>query len=287
VKDKALGKGFQTLLGMDKEQGSGVDASRVIEVSVNDISPNPHQPRKFFNDEELESLKNSIEVDGVIQPIIVSRKEGGGYTLIAGERRWRATKLLGKTTIPAIVKNHEPDAMLRIALIENIQRADLNIIEEAEAYGSLINDFGLSQEQCAAKVGKDRTTVTNALRMLTLPNEIKDDLVEKRLSPGHARSLLSLEDKASILKARDVVVKKKMNVRQTEMLCKRLKSKPAASAQEQVCDADLDHIAEALRAHLRTKVKIAGNSKKGKIEVSYFSAAELERISSLLGVELG
>lgn len=299
----ALGKGFNSLLGgIVDDQGeldigsmtSERSVASVIKIKVEDIEANPHQPRKIFEDEALESLTNSIREDGVVQPIIVTKSQRPGkYTLVAGERRWRASRKAGLDTIPALVKEGNDDAMLRVALIENIQRADLSIIEEAEAYQSLINDFGLSQEQCAKKVGKDRTTVTNALRLLQLPKEIQDDLLEKKLTMGHGRALLSLEDKKMMLRTRDIIVKKDLNVRQTEQICKRFKTVGAEgvdklstdSSTALKADADLEYLADALRNHLRTKVKISGNASRGRIEVSFFSAAELERLTQLLGVE--
>jgi len=298
-KRTALGKGFNSLLGLDSQGEPAVDpkeqevdfSKAVIDIQLTDIEPNPHQPRKIFEDEALLSLSNSIQEDGVVQPIIVSkRSESGKYLLIAGERRWRASKIAGKTSIPALVKEGSSDTMLRVALIENIQRADLSIIEEAEAYQSLINDFGLSQEQCAKKVGKDRTTISNALRLLNLPSEIQDDLLDRRITMGHGRAILSLEDKKLMLRARDIVIKKALSVRQTEQLCRRFKKSDGGKVvdggvTENSNDAaDLDYIADSLRAHLRTKVKVSGNGSRGRIEVSYFSAAELERVIQLLGI---
>lgn len=292
----ALGKGFNSLLGMNLEEEPIPAASQfnkqqintVLEISINDLEPNPHQPRKVFDDEALKSLTESIKVDGIIQPILVAKADKPScYTVIAGERRWRAARLAGLHKVPVIVKGHVPEEMLRVALIENIQRSDLNIIEEAEAYSSLIRDFGLTQDACSKKVGKERSTVTNALRLLSLPREVQDDLVEGRLTMGHGRALLSLEDKKLILRARDMVVKKNLNVRQTEQLCKSFKKKGAESADEQGSrgiDPDMEYMAESLRSHLRTKVKLSGNASRGKIEVSYFSAAELERIMETIGL---
>lgn len=305
TKKPALGKGLNSLLGLNDQSaaspksptakvvgGSGgaseikVPPENLIRrISPDDIEPNPHQPRKVFNQDELLELANSLKVDGIVQPLIVAKSDRPNkYVLIAGERRWRASKLAGLGQIPVIVKDVTSDDMLRIALIENIQRADLNALEEAQAYASLINDFGLTQEQCAKKVGKDRVTVTNFLRLLTLPKEVQDDLLENRLTMGHGRALLSLEDKRLILRARDIVVKKKLSVRQTEQLCKRMKTgdpqKPGATAKTA---ADLEYLAENLRSHLRTKVKFSGTGARGRIEISYFSAAELERVLTLIG----
>lgn len=305
TKRDALGKGFNSLLGLGGDEevadldkrypkagataqpGSSKDA--VLQIDVQSIEPNPHQPRKIFHDDALKSLVASVKVDGIIQPLVVTQSDKPGkFTLIAGERRWRAARLSNLEKVPAIVKEMVPEDMLRIALIENIQRSDLNIIEEAEAYASLIRDFGLTQEQCSTKVGKDRTTVTNALRLLSLPRELQDDLMDKKLTMGHGRALLALEEKKSILRARDIVIKKQLSVRQTESLVKTFKKtgsldKDSPSKRE---DANLNYLAESLRSHLKTKVKISGSSKKGKIEISYFNPSELERIMNAMGTKI-
>lgn len=299
----ALGKGFSSLLGLNDDEMAGSIAQAtdsgvavapgkaIVDMPIDAIEPNPHQPRKLFDDEALLSLSASIKEDGVMQPVVVAKTERPGkFILIAGERRWRASKLAGKEEIPAIIRDSANDDMLRLALIENIQRQDLSIIEEAEAYQSLIKDFGLTQDQCAQKVGKDRSTVTNALRLLHLPREIQDDMMDNRLTMGHGRALLSLEDKRLMLRARDIVIKKELNVRQTEQLCKTFGQSQQAgasgSSESPAANADLDYLSETLRSHLRTKVKIAGTGSRGKIEISYFTAAELERILGTLGLDL-
>ncbi|MCX6126523.1 MAG: ParB/RepB/Spo0J family partition protein, partial [Proteobacteria bacterium] len=263
--------------------------SAVIELPIEVITVNPHQPRRFFKDAELQSLASSIKVDGVIQPITVTRTETAGkYMLIAGERRLRASKLAGLEKIPAIIREPMTDQeQLRVALIENIQRQDLNVLEEAEAYHALIHDFGLTQEQCADKVGKERSTVANILRILQLPREVQDDLAEGRLSMGHGRALLALEDKKTILRARDVVIKRGLNVRQTEQLCKSQKASERLPPSHSEKSADLMYIADGLRATLRTKVKLIGDGNRGRIEIAYFSAAELERLMAAMGHKIG
>lgn len=298
VRKGSLGKGLSSLLGEENEtntdpvktkstiQEPKTQQQAIVNIPVEAIEPNPHQPRKVFDEEDLRDLTASIREDGVIQPLIVTNSDSAGrYTLVAGERRLRASKLAGKVTVPAIIRENAANEMLRLALIENIQRSDLNIIEEAEAYSSLIKDYGLTQEQCADRVGKDRSTVTNLLRLLNLPREIQDDLLEERLSMGHGRALLSLPDRKTMLRARDVVLKKQLSVRQTEDLCKSLRNnsaEPTASEQPS-SNPDLDYVADSLRAHLRTKVRISGSSQRGKIEISFFTAAELERIAGILG----
>ncbi len=290
----ALGKGISSLLG-DSEAAAPTPTvkshrqpveAEVLRLDIADIDANPQQPRKIFDDVALKELSESLRQDGLLQPIIVAKGDvEGRYIIVAGERRWRASKLAGFDTIPAIVKDSMPDDLLRLALIENIQRADLNIIEEAEAYASLIKDYGLTQEQCADRVGKERSTVANTLRMLLLPKEIQDDILEGRLTMGHGRAILSLEDKKMMLRCRDIVIKKSLSVRQTEQLCKTFKDpKQGAKAGGVIKDeADLQYITESLRSFLHTKVKLAGNTSRGKIEISYFSAAELERILRMIG----
>jgi ParB family transcriptional regulator, chromosome partitioning protein len=298
-KGAALGKGFNSLLGLEQREpkieltSQAKDpravGSYISKLQVAAIDPNPKQPRRHFRPEDLSGLAKSIEVDGIIQPILVSKqKQGERFTLVAGERRWRAAQMAGLTEVPCIIKEHSPEELLRVALIENIQRADLNVIEEALAYGSLMNEFGLTQEQCAQKVGKDRSTITNTLRLLGLPNEIQQDIIESRLSMGHGRAVLALSDTKVMLRARDQIIKSGMNVRQTENLCKSLttpKKKPAPTKEESN-NADLQYVAESLRGYLRTKVKIKGDSNKGSLEISYFSSAELQRILQTMGVKM-
>ena len=303
----SLGKGITSLLGgfdadaptptktvIPTRQGAETVAIpqgklSVVELSQDMIEVNPHQPRRIFKDEELTALAASIKVDGVIQPVTVTKTSvPGKYMLIAGERRLRASKLAGLSKIPAIIREPMSDQeQLRVALIENIQRQDLNVLEEAEAYHSLIEDFGLTQEQCAEKVGKERSTVANVLRILQLPKEVRDDLVENRLTMGHGRALLSLEDRKLILRARDIIIKKGLNVRQSEQLVKNYKSQQQPGGRMGKDTADLDYLADSLRATLKTKVKISGNGGKGKIEISYFSSAELERLLAVFGHKMG
>lgn len=300
----ALGKGISSLLGdigSDETVTSAPNAAavsegqkhspvrrrleaEVVRLDIATVDPNPQQPRKVFDAAALKELSESLKQDGLLQPIIVTRGEvDGRYVIIAGERRWRASKLAGFESIPAIIKEGVADDLLRLALIENIQRADLNIMEEAEAYASLIKDYGLTQEQCADRVGKDRSTVTNTLRLLVLPREIQDDILDGRLSMGHGRAILSLDDKKLMLRARDIVIKKSLSVRQTEQLCKTFKHPKNAEGRQIKDEADLNYITESLRTYLHTKVRLAGNTSRGKIEISYFSAAELERILRAMG----
>lgn len=292
-KRNSLGKGLNSLLGLESEANgqtprnsseSTPAETQLIQVSVSQIKPNPQQPRKKFDEHDLGELAQSLKTDGVVQPLVVTQNEDQTYTLIAGERRWRASKRAGLDKVPVLIKDVAPDEMLRIALIENVQRANLNVIEEAQAYAALIKDFGLTQEECAKKVGKDRATVTNMLRVLNLPKEIQEDLINHKLTMGHGRALLALSEPSTMLKARDLILARNLNVRQTEQLVKRIKKngwqdKPE-SAQK---SSDLEYLAESLRSHLRTKVKLSGSGARGKIEISYFSAAELERLLEMIG----
>lgn len=292
-KRTGLGKGIGSLLGdIDLDRvvtgaSKEVEQPQIPKKAILDIEPskiiaNPNQPRKHFEASELKSLALSIKQDGILQPLVVSI-DGENYSLIAGERRLRAAKIAGLKTVPVIIKEGTPEELLRLALIENIQRSDLSIIEEARAYESLIKEFGLTQEACARKVGKDRSTVANALRILMLPVEVQGDLANKKLSMGHGRALLSLDNKTKILEVRDIIEKKALSVRQTEQLCKQYKESNKSRGKENKINNDLQYIADNLRSHLRTKVKLAGSGSRGKIEISYFSAGELERILSLIG----
>ena len=226
-------------------------------------------------------MANSIKVDGIVQPLIVTKNDKNEFILIAGERRWRASRIVGLKEVPVIVKSVTPNESLRIAIIENVQRADLNVIEEGKAYQTLINDFEITHDECAIQVGKDRSTVTNLIRMLSLPQTVQQHLLEKNISMGHGRALLSLEDEELISKACDIVVSKGLTVRQTESLVRKLKKSGSFDlnkASSGKRDNNLEYIAETLRGHFNTKVKLSGTGQRGKIEISYFTADELERI---------
>ena len=235
-------------------------------------------------------LAKSISEDGILQPLVVARvkSQANRFSLIAGERRLRASIISGQKKVPILIKKNVENKALRLALIENIQRADLNVIEEANAYHSLIRDHGLTQEQCAEKVGKERSTISNLLRLLNLPDLVQEDLIQSRMSMGHARALLGLESTDMILEARTLVLKKSLSVRKTEMLCKSLtgKSEGLGNANKNLPDPDIVYIADSLRELLKTKIKIAGSSQRGKIEISYFSTSELERILGLISKKL-
>jgi ParB family chromosome partitioning protein len=268
----ALGKGLGALI---PEQGR-----EVIEVELSRVVTGSEQPRRAFNDERLKELAASIKEKGVIQPVVVKREGGGRFMLIAGERRYRASQLVGLKKIPAIVREAEPEDALEIALIENLQREDLNPLETAHAFDKLIEKFGLSQEQVAAKVGKDRATVANYLRLLNLPEEIKRLLREGKLSMGHAKAILSMEgEERQLLAARDIV-KSGLSVRASEKLS-RTKAKKKSSTPP-ARDPDVVSLEQKLITHLGTKVAINSKGQKGSITIEYYSLEELERLLDVL-----
>jgi len=276
MQKQALGKGLGALIPDlsvldDKEK----KALGIIDIELDKIIPNEYQPRKVFNDEKLRELAASIKEQGVIQPVIVHRT-GAGYQLIAGERRWRASRLAGLKTIPSLVKEATKREFLEMALIENIQREDLNPLEAAEAYKRLQDEFKLTQEDLAKRVGKERSTVTNFLRLLGLPKEIKQELATGALTMGHAKAILSLERVRDQMRAAFTIVKKGLSVREAETLSSRLKTPPKEKKAR--LSHELKSIEEKLRKALGTKVVITAKSKGGRIVVEYYSAEELERI---------
>ena len=277
MQKQALGKGLGALipdlssLG-DKERR----ALGISEIELDKIIPNEYQPRKVFDDEKLKELAASIREQGVIQPIIVHRSAGGGHQLIAGERRWRAARLAGLKTIPALVKEATKRELMEMALIENIQREDLNALEAAEAYKRLQDEFKLTQEDLAKRVGKERSTVTNFLRLLSLPKEVKQDLASGSLSMGHAKALLSLERVRDQIAAASAIVKKGLSVREAETLAARFKN-PGKQKKERV-STDLKPLEEKLKKALGTKVSIDAKAKGGRIVIEYYSNDELDRI---------
>jgi ParB family chromosome partitioning protein len=273
---QALGKGLGALIPDlstldDKEK----KALGITEIELDRIVPNEYQPRKAFDDDKLKELAASIREQGVIQPVIVHRA-GSGYELIAGERRWRASRLAGLKTIPALIKEATKRDLLEMALIENIQREDLNALEAAEAYKRLQDEFKLTQEDLAKRVGKERSTVTNFLRILHLPKEIKQELAGGALSMGHAKALLSLERSRDQIQAAALIVKKGLSVREAESLAARLKNPPKERKIHQ--SQELKSLEERLKKSLGTKVSILSKSKGGRIIIEYFSAEELDRI---------
>jgi len=278
VKKTGLGKGMAALLPVVEEE----DGKSYFACPIEQIKPNKNQPRKTFADDRLEELAASIREKGIIQPLVV-RKKSDHYELIAGERRWRAAQKAGLRDVPVVIQDVSDDTALEMALIENIQREDLNAVEEAEAYQALMDTFSLSQEVLAKRVGKERSTITNALRLLRLPSDIKRDIVENRLAMGHARALLSLEAVDDMKGARDEIVKRKLSVREAETLVKKLKSgKPHTP--KKVTDPQLSDLVERLKRHFKAKVAIKKSGRGGKIEIAYGDQVELTRIIDLLSL---
>lgn len=258
----------------------------VIEVNINKIEPNPGQPRTSFDDETLQELAQSISQHGVLQPLLVTKK-GSFYELVAGERRWRAAKLAGLKKLPVIVKELSEKEKKEIALIENIQREDLNVIEEARAYQRLIEEFSMKQEELAARINKSRSAIANRMRLLKLCDKVLDMTAKGVISEGHARALLAVESEALQLETAMQIVEKGLNVRETEKLIKRLLT-PAPAKTDAESDwksrdkVIYDDIELKLRAHLGTKVSIHRTEPdKGKIQVEYYSIEELERLIEL------
>ena len=265
----ALGKGLEALL---PEKGD-----EVIKIDITKIVPNVHQPRKVFRDEALRELADSIKEKGVLQPVIVTRVGDGTFRLIAGERRWRASQLAGLKKIPALVKDVSSQDSVEIALIENIQREDLNPMETAEAFDHLIREFRLTQETLSERVGKERATIANYLRMLKLPDEIKAYVNAGSIAMGHAKAILSIESKQKQIEAAKTIINLGLSVRAAEALCKKL-AHPAPKAKKQEKMPEVVELEHKLVRALGTKVKIHHKGKKGSVEIEYYSLDELDRL---------
>lgn len=268
----ALGKGLNALIPEKGEE--------VLYLDIDRIMPGKQQPRRVFHEESLKELAASIKEKGVLQPVIVTRTGDGTFNLIAGERRWRASVLAGLKKMPALIKNVASRDSLEIALIENIQREDLNPIETAEAFQRLLRDFNLTQEDLSARVGKERATVANYLRLLKLPDEIKTMLYNGSLSIGHAKALLAVEGKVQQVEAARRIVRDGLSVRETERLSKKM-TRPLKSVAKR--DPQIASLEEKLIKQLGTKVRIIHKGKKGgKIEIEYYSLDELDRLLEIL-----
>lgn len=287
TKNKGLGKGLGSLLGEVADINRIKEVSPVTEedlkneqtVKLRLIEPNREQPRKDFDEEALQELAESIRVHGIIQPLIVTKK-GERFQIIAGERRWRAAKLAGLKEVPVIVKDYSEEEIAEIALIENIQRKDLNPVEEARAYKKLMTEYSLTQEALSERISKSRTVIANALRILRLPEAVLDEVSKGNLSLGHAKVILSLESEELQKKACATVLEKNLSVRETETLVKGLtKEKKPGEKKTLKNKAEYDKAASTLTEKLGTKVKISRSSEHaGKIEIEYYSLEDFERI---------
>ena len=283
--NKGLGKGLGALLGESAMQSAPQQSPLLLPLQK--IEPNRLQPRKNFDEEELSSLADSIRQHGVIQPLTVRLLDSGFYQIIAGERRWRAARLAGLREVPVVVIEADDKKAMELALIENLQRADLTPIEEARGYQQLIGEYGLTQEQVADRVSKSRPAVANAMRLLSLPDELLSLVEEGKLTAGHARALLTLKDTPQQLAVAQKVINLQLSVRQTEAMCKKL-SKAAQKPEPK--PVEVDYLAECektLSRRLGRGVKIVSGKRKGKIELEYYGQEDLQRLYEVLAQVLG
>lgn len=274
---KGLGKGLDALFAEDAKDG-------VTEVKLTEVMPNKNQPREFFDEESLAALSDSIKEYGVIQPIIVNKK-GDGYIIVAGERRWRAAKKAGLKTIPVIIREYDERAAAEIALVENLQREDLNPIEVAEGYRSLMNEYNLTQEDISARLGKSRSAVANSVRLLSLDGDTKKRLIAGDITEGHARCALSLPQGVVREFFVNRIVEQGLNVRQAELLAKELSKTPQKKDKKTLSSAykiELERIGARLEQRFGTKVSFSGTQKKGKLVFEYYGNRDLERLLALL-----
>lgn len=277
---KRLGRGLDALI----PSLSVNDDDKVIEISLSQLRPNPYQPRKTFDEDSIKELAESIKQHGIIQPIIV-RTVLKGYEIIAGERRFRASQFCGNATIPAVVRSFTDQQVMEIALIENLQREDLNAIEVAVAYQALIDKFKLTQEELSMKVGKSRSHIANFVRLLSLPAEIKDNVSRGTISMGHARALVGIKDEKAQKELADLTVSLEWSVRDLEEAIQKLDTKQPedkTKPNQKKRDPYIDHLEESLRERFKTTVKIKQQKDKGKIELQYYSKQDLERLLELL-----
>ncbi|HSN95217.1 MAG TPA: ParB/RepB/Spo0J family partition protein [Anaerolineaceae bacterium] len=286
VKKSGLGKGLEALIPGNWDKPA-VDSQKLSEqvslIPVGKIKPNPHQPRSNFDITALEDLSASILEHGIISPlIVVLGLDEGVYTLIAGERRLRAAKLAGLTEVPAIIRSSTEQEQLELAIIENVQREDLDPLERAQAYQALLEEFSLTHEEIAKRVGKNRVTVTNSLRLLNLPEDIQNGISQKRLTEGHARALLGLANPKAMEHAYEIIQKLGLNVRQTEQLVTKLNGTPATQKPKPAPNALDKDLENRLRRHFNTKVNLQKGPKGGNLTIYFFSDEELNNILDLL-----
>ncbi|WP_088104601.1 ParB/RepB/Spo0J family partition protein [Halalkalibacter urbisdiaboli] len=276
---KGLGKGLQAFFPEHENEGQ----DKVEDVSVSQLRPNPYQPRKTFTDEAIQELADSIEQHGILQPIIV-RKSIKGYEIVVGERRFRAAKKAGLKTIPVVVRELNEQKMMELALIENLQREDLNPIEEAVAYEKLLEHLSITQEELAKRLGKSRPHIANHLRLLQLPNVVQQFISDGKLTMGHGRALLGLKEKQKLSALLEKVLQEKLSVREVEQLVNQLNERVSRETKRKKVELPplLKERQDFLRSHLGTSVAIKQGKKKGKIEIDYFSEEDLERILQLL-----
>lgn len=294
VKKKGLGSkglGIEALLNtkMDDLKETSMqntvknDSGAPKELDLDMIEPNRKQPRRYFDEKALVELANSLQMYGMIQPIVV-QKTGDYYEIVAGERRWRAAKIAGLKTIPVVEKSWETVEAFEVALVENIQREDLNPLEEAESYRRLQDEFGLSQEKIGEKVGKSRSNIANTMRLLQLDPRVKNFLWENKITNGHARALLAITDGQAQFDMAEHIMEEECTVRETEMLVKKLLEPPVEKPEKAMTQSlvNKSELEDSLKSIFATKVKISENKNRGKIEISYFSQEELDRILTMM-----
>lgn len=290
---RALGKGLDALIPITNreygEEQEKIEKTKneesILDLRINDIDPNPEQPRKDFNREKIEELALSIEKHGVIQPIIV-RPHGDRYMIIAGERRWRAGKLAGLDKVPAIVRDTDEKQMYMLALVENLQREDLDPIEEAKGIRQLIDEYNLTQDEIAAEVGKSRSAIANIVRLLNLPSWVQELIKKNQLTPGHGRAILAVKERHHVENVVKEIIEKNLNVRQTELLIKQLNNPQRPKAEKVIEKPNyiLD-IESNLEESLGTKVSITPGKKKGVIQIEYYNNDDLQRIMDMIARE--
>ena len=279
---RGLGRGLDALY--DNTEAAEAEQKDLIELRISMIEPNRDQPRKDFDEDALITLSNSIAEHGIIQPIIVSPSENGFYKIIAGERRWRAAKMAGLREIPAIVRTYEKQKAAEVAMLENLQREDLNPIEEAEGYKNLMENFGLTQESLSRSLGKSRSAIANSVRILSLPQNIIDMVRNGLISEGHARTLLSIEDDAEKQRLAEEIINEKLSVRDTEKIAGEKKTAKKIAEKKEI-SPEIKEIEKRLSDNFGSKVKIITGRKKGKIEIEYYGNDDFTRIMEKLGLK--
>lgn len=291
---KGLGRGINALLSIyDEEETAQTQVAEqneevkqikgLNEININDIVPNPNQPRKHFDETALNELASSIKIHGIIQPIVVNDEDNGKYMIIAGERRWRAAKIAGLTTVPAYVRKFTEKQVKEISIIENLQREDLNPIEAAKAIKQLMEEYKLTQEAVAERIGKSRSVIANTVRLLTLPIEVVEMIEENKLSAGHAKILVALSDPIEQIKVATVAVNKKLSVREIEKLVKNINN-PSKERPKSEQSLELKEMISEMQRIFATKVSAIGNDNKGRIYIDYYSKDDLDRINELLSL---
>ena len=274
AKQKGLGKGLGALIGDFEEEIH--DKSPYKLLPIQKVEPNRNQPRQDFDEEELQSLADSLATHGILQPLTVRELSSGYYQIIAGERRWRAARMAGITEVPVVVIEADDRKTMELALIENLQRQDLNPVEEALGYQSLIADFGLTQEDAAQRVGKSRPAVANALRLLNLPEEVLEKIRTGSLSAGHARALLSIKSEKKQLEAMQKIIALGLSVRQAELLCKNMTKEPAPAKPVTLAVNYVHECEKSLSKHLGRGVKIVNGKRKGRFELEFYGQDDLQ-----------